>query len=136
MDPRAHWEKVYRSKRPDEVSWYRPHLETSLDLIAMAAPDHDASIIDVGGGESTLVDDLVARGFRNVSVLDVASTALDVAKERLGASAGRVALALRRRHDDRAALGTATTSGTIGPSSTSSPTRRTGWPTCGKWRAR
>ena len=90
MDPKSHWEKVYRSKRPDEVSWYRPHLETSLDLIAEAAPDRDAHIIDVGGGESTLVDDLLVRGYRNLSVLDVASTALDVAKERLGASADRV----------------------------------------------
>jgi 2-polyprenyl-3-methyl-5-hydroxy-6-metoxy-1,4-benzoquinol methylase len=90
MDSRAHWEKVYRSKRPDEVSWYRAHLETSLELIAEAALDRDAAILDVGGGESTLVDDLLARGYRNVSVLDVASTALDVAKERLGASADRV----------------------------------------------
>jgi 2-polyprenyl-3-methyl-5-hydroxy-6-metoxy-1,4-benzoquinol methylase len=90
MDSRSHWEKVYRSKRPDEVSWYRPHLETSLGLIVEAAPDHDAAIIDVGGGESTLIDDLLAHGYRNVSVLDVASTALDVARERLGANAGRV----------------------------------------------
>ena len=90
MDSRAHWEKVYRSKRPDEVSWYRAHLETSLELIAEAAPDRDAAIIDIGGGESTLVDDLLARGYRDVSVLDVASTALDVAKNRLGASADRV----------------------------------------------
>ena len=90
MDPRAHWEAVYRSKRPDEVSWYRAHLETSLELIAEAAPDRDAAIIDIGGGESTLVDDLLARGYRDVSVLDVASTALDVAKNRLGASADRV----------------------------------------------
>lgn len=90
MNARSHWEKVYRSKRPDEVSWYRAHLETSLELIAEAAPDRDAAIIDIGGGESTLVDDLLARAYRNVSVLDVASTALDVAKERLGASADRV----------------------------------------------
>jgi len=89
MDPKAHWDKVYGSKRPDEVSWYRPHLETSLALIAAAVPNRDAAIIDVGGGESTLVDDLLVRGYRNVSVLDVASTALDVARERLGANANR-----------------------------------------------
>jgi 2-polyprenyl-3-methyl-5-hydroxy-6-metoxy-1,4-benzoquinol methylase len=90
MDSRSHWERVYRSKRPDEVSWYREHLETSLELITEAAPGRNAAIIDVGGGESSLVDDLLAREYRNVSVLDVASTALDVAKERLGASADHV----------------------------------------------
>jgi 2-polyprenyl-3-methyl-5-hydroxy-6-metoxy-1,4-benzoquinol methylase len=84
VDPKAHWEKVYRTKRPNEVSWYRPHLEVSLQLIEEAAPNRDAQIIDVGGGESTLVDDLMTRGYRNLSVLDVSLTALDVAKERVG----------------------------------------------------
>jgi len=84
VDPKAHWEKVYRTKRPNEVSWYRPHLEVSLQLIEEAAPNRDAQIIDVGGGESTLVDDLLTRGYRNLSVLDVSLTALDVARERLG----------------------------------------------------
>jgi 2-polyprenyl-3-methyl-5-hydroxy-6-metoxy-1,4-benzoquinol methylase len=83
MDPKAHWDKVYRTKRPDQVSWYRPHLDVSLELIEEAAPNRDAQIIDVGGGESTLVDDLLARGYRNVSLLDISSTALDVAKKRL-----------------------------------------------------
>ena len=90
MDPKAHWEKVYRTKRPNEVSWYRPHLEVSLQLIEEAAPNRDAQIIDVGGGESTLVDDLLIRGYRNLSVLDVSLTALDVAKERLGDRADAV----------------------------------------------
>ena len=76
MDPKSHWEKVYRTKRPNEVSWYRPHLEISLQLIEDAAPNRDAQIIDVGGGESTLVDDLLAREYRNVYVLDVSSLAL------------------------------------------------------------
>ena len=84
MDPKQHWELVYRTKRPTEVSWYAPHLEASLRLIEEAAPDRDAMIIDVGGGEATLVDDLLDRGYRNVSVLDVSATALDVAKARLG----------------------------------------------------
>ena len=90
MDPKAHWEKVYRTKQPNEVSWYRPHLEVSLQLIEEAAPNRDGQIIDVGGGESTLVDDLLIRGYRNLSVLDVSLTALDVAKERLGDRANRV----------------------------------------------
>ena len=61
MDAASHWEKVYRTKAPDAVSWYRPHLDRSLALIESAAADRTVSIIDVGGGESTLVDDLLAR---------------------------------------------------------------------------
>ncbi len=90
MDTKSHWEKVYRTKQPNEVSWYRPHLEISLQLIDDAAPNRNAQIIDVGGGESTLVDDLLAREYRKVYVLDVSSTALQVTKERLGASANQV----------------------------------------------
>jgi 2-polyprenyl-3-methyl-5-hydroxy-6-metoxy-1,4-benzoquinol methylase len=82
-DGSAHWETLYRSKAPDAVSWYRPHLERSLELIQRVAPDFLASIIDVGGGESTLVDDLLARGYRNVSVLDISPTAIEVAGKRL-----------------------------------------------------
>jgi SAM-dependent methyltransferase len=89
-EPRSHWEQVYRTKQPTEVSWYRPHLEVSLDLIEDAVPDRDAAIIDVGAGESTLVDDLLARGYRNLYVLDISQTALDVAKARLGAAVARV----------------------------------------------
>lgn len=58
MNPKSHWEKVYSTKAPEGVSWYRPHLETSLALIERAAGGSHASIIDVGGGESTLMDDL------------------------------------------------------------------------------
>ena len=89
MDPKSHWEKVYRTKQPNEVSWYRPHLEISLRLIEDAAPNRNAQIIDVGGGESTLVDDLLAREYRNVYVLDVSSMALEVARERLSGSANQ-----------------------------------------------
>ncbi len=91
MERRTHWEAVYRTKQPTEVSWYRPHLEVSLQLIEEAGGSRDASIIDVGGGESTLVDDLLTRGYHDLSVLDVSSTALDVAKARLGDKAGSVA---------------------------------------------
>lgn len=90
MDPQSHWEKVYQTKHPTEVSWYRPHLDVSLQLIEDAARDRDARVIDVGGGESTLVDDLLARGYRDLSVLDVSSTALAVAKERLGDKADKI----------------------------------------------
>lgn len=90
MASKSHWEKVYRTKQPTEVSWYRPHLDLSIQLIEEAAADRDAYVIDVGGGESTLVDDLLARGYRNLSVLDLSSTALAVARERIGEKAALV----------------------------------------------
>jgi 2-polyprenyl-3-methyl-5-hydroxy-6-metoxy-1,4-benzoquinol methylase len=90
MDPRQHWDTVYRTKAADEVSWYRPHLERSLAFIEAVAPDRDAAIVDIGGGESTLVDDLQARGYQDVTVLDIAPSAIAAAKARLGASADRV----------------------------------------------
>jgi hypothetical protein len=71
MNTQTHWEKIYTEKAPDAVSWYRPHLETSLALIEQAATGCSASVIDVGGGESTLVDDLLARGYENITVLDI-----------------------------------------------------------------
>jgi 2-polyprenyl-3-methyl-5-hydroxy-6-metoxy-1,4-benzoquinol methylase len=87
MGAMEHWERVYATKRPDEVSWYRAHLDVSLHLIANANADPAAAIIDVGGGESTLADDLVATGYRNVTVLDLSSIAIRVAKRRLGMDA-------------------------------------------------
>jgi ubiquinone/menaquinone biosynthesis C-methylase UbiE len=85
MDLDAHWEHVYRTKRIDEVSWFRPHLDTSLELIEKAGRPAETSLLDVGGGASTLVDDLLDRGYRDVSVIDLAATALAAARERLGA---------------------------------------------------
>ncbi len=90
MNVETHWEKIYREKAPDAVSWYRPHLETSLALIERAAPERGVSIIDVGGGESTLVDDLLAHGYQNITVLDVSQTAIAVTKKRLGSAAEEV----------------------------------------------
>ena len=90
MDTKTHWEKVYTTKAPDAVSWYRTHLETSLALIERAVDARSASIIDVGGGESTLVDDLLLRGYRNITVLDVSQTAIDLTKSRLGMAAEHV----------------------------------------------
>jgi 2-polyprenyl-3-methyl-5-hydroxy-6-metoxy-1,4-benzoquinol methylase len=90
MDVKTHWEKVYTTKEPEAVSWYRTHLETSLALIERAAHSRSVSIIDIGGGESTLVDDLLARGCENITILDVSQTALDVTKKRLGLLAEQV----------------------------------------------
>lgn len=90
METKTHWDKVYTTKQPDEVSWYREHLDMSLGLITGAVPNLDAHIIDVGGGESTLVDDLLARGYRKLYVLDISATALNVAQARLGRDACHV----------------------------------------------
>ena len=90
MDTKTHWEKVYTTKAPEAVSWYRPHLETSLALIGRAADVPSAAVIDVGGGESTLVDDLLLRGYKNITVLDVSQTAIDLTKSRLGSAAAQV----------------------------------------------
>jgi 2-polyprenyl-3-methyl-5-hydroxy-6-metoxy-1,4-benzoquinol methylase len=90
MDTQAHWERIYGTKAAAEVSWFRPHLETSLALVERVAGDRSASIIDVGGGESTFVDDLIARGYRNITVLDISGVAIEHAKKRLGAASQHV----------------------------------------------
>jgi SAM-dependent methyltransferase len=90
MQSREHWEAVYERKPADQVSWYRAHLEQSLGFIEAAGLASDAAIIDVGGGASTLVDDLLDRGHSNVTVLDVSPRAIDAARVRLGSRAERV----------------------------------------------
>jgi len=90
MDTKTHWDKVYTTKKPEAVSWYRVHLETSLALIERAAHSRLASIIDIGGGESTLVDDLLAKRYEDITVLDVSQTAFDVTKKRLGPLAEQI----------------------------------------------
>lgn len=90
MDAKTHWENVYATKEPEAVSWYRAHLEISLALIERAAQSRSASIIDIGAGESTLVDDLLATGYENITVLDVSQTAIDVTKKRLGLLAKQI----------------------------------------------
>ena len=84
MEAKDHWDRVYGTRAPDQVSWFRPHLETSVALIERAARNCAASVIDVGGGASSLADDLIARGYRNITVLDISFAALEVAKRRLG----------------------------------------------------
>lgn len=90
MNSRSHWERIYAEKAPDTVSWYRPHLEKSLSLIEQFAPGKSAAIIDVGGGQSTLVDDLLAQGFENTTVLDISQSALDASRRRLGSASERI----------------------------------------------
>lgn len=86
----SHWERIYAEKPPDAVSWYRPHLEKSLSPIELFAPGKSAAIIDVGGEESTLVDDLLARGYENITVLDISQTAIDASRKRLGSASDRI----------------------------------------------
>lgn len=89
-NPEKHWESIYRTKAPNEVSWYQPEPRLSLQLIQRVAPDLEAPIIDVGGGPSLLVDGLLDAGYRNVTVLDLAPTALALAQQRLGERARHV----------------------------------------------
>lgn len=90
MEPKNHWEQVYTTKATTEVSWFQEHAELSFKLIEDAGIPHDAKIIDVGGGASTLVDDLLANGYQDISVLDISGAALAAAKVRLGTQAAKV----------------------------------------------
>jgi len=90
MSSKAHWEKVYATKKPTEVSWYQAETALSLRLIRQATRAKSAPIIDVGGGASNLVDGLLVDAFSNVTVLDISARALAEASARLGADAGRV----------------------------------------------
>jgi SAM-dependent methyltransferase len=85
-----HWSAVYRDKTESQTSWFRPHLEVSLRLIDALDLPKEAPLIDVGGGRATLVDDLLARGFLDLTVLDIARTGLDEARARLGPRASAV----------------------------------------------
>jgi ubiquinone/menaquinone biosynthesis C-methylase UbiE len=84
MHSKQHWEKVYETKSTDTVSWFQPHAESSLGFIHATGVGKDAAIIDVGGGASTLVDDLVSEGYSDLTVLDLSAAALEAARKRLG----------------------------------------------------
>jgi ubiquinone/menaquinone biosynthesis C-methylase UbiE len=86
----AHWENVYTKKGENEVSWFQASPAQSLELIAEVGANPDTAIIDIGGGTSRLVDSLVAKGFRAVTVLDLSEAALKTAQERLGQGAASV----------------------------------------------
>lgn len=90
MDSKQHWETIYQTKDPTAVSWFQPDPALSLRLITEAAPNRAVTILDVGGGASTLVDGLVRLGYQHVGVLDLSSAALAHARRRLGPDAGRV----------------------------------------------
>jgi len=92
MERRAHWERIYQEKQPDEVSWYQADPTLSLTLIDAAGVLPDDPIIDIGGGASLLIDRLLERSFRDLTVLDIADTALAHLRLRLGAASERIAL--------------------------------------------
>jgi hypothetical protein len=88
--PQRHWDEVYRTKSAEGVSWFQPIPEPSLQALDTFGTQHTASLIDIGGGASSLVDRLIERGWTDITVLDIAAPALEVAKRRLGSSAEKV----------------------------------------------
>lgn len=89
-DTKEHWDDVWTRKKSNQVSWYQEHPKTSIGQILSTNPSKDARIIDVGGGDSNLVEKLLDLGFKNVTVLDISAKALERAKERLGKRAEMV----------------------------------------------
>jgi SAM-dependent methyltransferase len=90
MNTKTHWEHIYETKAPTQVSWYQEHSRFSLQYIRNTGIQKTDAIIDVGGGASTLVDDLVADGYQQISILDVSAAALQLARQRLGIHAAKV----------------------------------------------
>ncbi|MFS4430455.1 class I SAM-dependent methyltransferase [Chryseobacterium sp. S90] len=89
-DNKNHWENVYETKNPDQVSWTQKKPQTSLDFIKSSELGKEAKIIDIGGGDSNLVDFLLEEGYENITVLDISANALEKAQKRLGNLAGKV----------------------------------------------
>lgn len=90
MDRTQHWENVYQTKNSTEVSWYEPDPKQSLDLILQVAGESLGRVLDVGGGQSFLVDRLLDAGFTHVAVLDISQTAIEATKARLGERSSQV----------------------------------------------
>lgn len=90
MDMKNHWETVYATKQPNEVSWTQERPQTSLELISGLNLPKSASIIDIGGGDSKLVDYLLEAGYEDITVLDISANAIKRARQRLGRNADKV----------------------------------------------
>ncbi|PVD51522.1 SAM-dependent methyltransferase [Terrimonas sp.] len=90
IDRKKHWENIYQTKQLNEVSWYQPTPETSLDFIKQFNLPVTAKIIDIGGGDSFLVDHLLDMGYQDITVLDISQVAIDRAKQRLGVKSKKV----------------------------------------------
>lgn len=87
---KGHWEKVYQTKPADQVSWFQEHAELSLQFIRNTGVPKGGHIMDVGGGASMLVDDLLREGYSNLTVLDISAAALQTAQKRIGNDAAKV----------------------------------------------
>ena len=90
MNRKEHWENIYNTKQLNEVSWYQPIPQQSIDWIQNQFPNKDAAIIDIGGGDSFLPDHLIDLGYSNITILDISEKAIERAKERLGDRAIKV----------------------------------------------
>lgn len=90
FERKKHWDNIYRTKELKEVSWFQPTPDTSLEFFAQFKVPKNAKIIDIGGGDSLLVDHLLALGYKDVAVLDISETAIERAKLRLGNKAQQV----------------------------------------------
>jgi SAM-dependent methyltransferase len=90
MDTKEHWEQVYTGKPSHRLGWYKPRLQTSLEWIGALGLEPDEPIIDVGGGASTLIDDLIAAGHSAITVIDIAEPALELLRSRLGGKSAAV----------------------------------------------
>src|ERR1044072_9120865 len=87
---KQHWENVYNTKVPEEVSWFQIYPKPSIAFVEQCNLSPDAHIIDIGGGDSHFADALLDKGFRNIYVLDISSNAIEKAKQRLGTRASKV----------------------------------------------
>lgn len=90
MSTKSHWEEVYQTRSTDAVGWFQAEARTSRELILESAPDRETAIVDIGGGASVLVDELLAEGYRNLTVLDLSAAALEKARERVGPRSSQV----------------------------------------------
>jgi len=89
-DQATHWDAVYRAKVAGQLSWFRPHLEVSIELLELAGLSATSRVIDVGAGASTLVDDLLSRGVQSIVAVDLSVAALQAARDRLGERSAKV----------------------------------------------
>ncbi len=90
MNDQSHWDKVFTHKSDNEKSWFQDYPATSMEFIEALPLAKDAAIIDVGGGDSRLPDALLAKGYTDITVLDISATAIENARERLGEKANQV----------------------------------------------
>lgn len=90
MDLKEHWQHIYQTNQSEEVSWYQERPAISLQFLEELQISQDASIIDIGGGDSTFADHLLEKGYKDITVLDISPLALDKAKQRLGKKAGMI----------------------------------------------